>query len=637
MNRVNKGIHLHTKTTLCIVASFACIVHADTLELQPGEEGKDAAIVAHAPNDNNGNIGEVIWGSFGAVINGMRYISEFDISAIPEGSEITSAILTMTAGATSFNATHQYKAHLHRLTESWDESTVTYNSRNGADNWTIPGADFAEERASAIFTTPGDTPSKRLAVDFDITDLVRDWHDGTHPNYGFILVPETLKIDPSGSANNNYASWVHSEFGADPSLHPKLVINFTPPNSPPIGESDTYTVFPRGTIVVSAPGVLGNDTDVNDDPITATLVEEPLNGAVTFFDDGSFNYTHTNDSVVDVFTYKINDGKDDSIAVVEVNIFVINTFTAYNDLSWGEGQIFSNITRYTTDVGSGGPDGNTGPMVDYNTGNQLPVSLSVSGGTWREELAGKGVLSKPGTDAYDVFHGKVDATGIIGYGNSDIVFTMSGLDPHLAYNLLVFGNRDNEVYTERITKATLIGKADFHNQSTPGALFSGLKDESTVVVNGFNTDNGYVARFTNIHPGSDGEVKVILSGGRHYVNTLCLSADQNVAPFITQVGFSSDVEGVQDITEFSLEEILYVKVHDVNLGTILENPSMFMVLGQGSVEVVQDLKMQPNGSFIGETKLDAFAEGEVNILLIGFDRDNNTTRLIRDSQIILTE
>lgn len=216
--------------------------NAVTLVLPLGSEGKDAALAAHRPDDNLGNIPGHVWGSFGS-INGMRYINQFDLSAIPKGANIISANLTMTAWA-NFNATHQYNAHLHRLTESWDESTVTYNS------WSNPGGTFAEEWASTIFTMPGGTPKgsdATLPVNFDITDLVKAWNDDVFPNYGFILVPETLKIDPSGSPTNNYTSWSHYE-AMNQKLRPKITIEY---ESVPEGSTILSLLSTSGIILLT--------------------------------------------------------------------------------------------------------------------------------------------------------------------------------------------------------------------------------------------------------------------------------------------------------------------------------------------------------------------------------------------------
>ena len=55
--------------------------------------------------------------------------------------------------------------------------------------------------------------------------------------------------------------------------------------------------------------MLGNDTDVDGDPLTAMLVSGPAHGTLTLNADGSFTYTPARElQRPDSFTYKANDG-----------------------------------------------------------------------------------------------------------------------------------------------------------------------------------------------------------------------------------------------------------------------------------------------------------------------------------------
>jgi gliding motility-associated-like protein len=93
-------------------------------------------------------------------------------------------------------------------------------------------------------------------------------------------------------------------------------------NNPPVAQNDTYTVTHNGITTVSAPGVLGNDTDLNSDPLTAIKVSNPAYGTLTFNSNGSFTYANTGGSATsDSFTYKVNDGKvDGNTVTVTLNI-----------------------------------------------------------------------------------------------------------------------------------------------------------------------------------------------------------------------------------------------------------------------------------------------------------------------------
>ena len=62
---------------------------------------------------------------------------------------------------------------------------------------------------------------------------------------------------------------------------------------------------------ILAPGVLGNDSDVDDDPITAVLYDDVGNGTLSLSSDGAFTYTpNTNFAGQDSFAYRAYDGMD---------------------------------------------------------------------------------------------------------------------------------------------------------------------------------------------------------------------------------------------------------------------------------------------------------------------------------------
>jgi hypothetical protein len=93
-------------------------------------------------------------------------------------------------------------------------------------------------------------------------------------------------------------------------------------NDPPGALDDAYSVNEDGTLHVTAPGVLGNDFDVDGDPLTAVLESDVSNGVLTFSEDGSFGYSPDPDfNGIDSFTYKANDGSSDSnVATVTITV-----------------------------------------------------------------------------------------------------------------------------------------------------------------------------------------------------------------------------------------------------------------------------------------------------------------------------
>jgi hypothetical protein len=94
-------------------------------------------------------------------------------------------------------------------------------------------------------------------------------------------------------------------------------------NHAPVAANDTYATPEGQQLVVSAAaGVLHNDTDAENDPLTAQLVSQPANGGVVLNADGSFTYTPaTNFTGTDSFTYQASDGQSlSNVATVSVDV-----------------------------------------------------------------------------------------------------------------------------------------------------------------------------------------------------------------------------------------------------------------------------------------------------------------------------
>jgi len=80
-------------------------------------------------------------------------------------------------------------------------------------------------------------------------------------------------------------------------------------NVAPVANADSYASASATAKTVSAPGVLGNDTDGNGDKLTASVVTQPSNGSLDFNADGSFVYTPGSGFTgTDSFTYRVSDG-----------------------------------------------------------------------------------------------------------------------------------------------------------------------------------------------------------------------------------------------------------------------------------------------------------------------------------------
>jgi VCBS repeat-containing protein len=97
-------------------------------------------------------------------------------------------------------------------------------------------------------------------------------------------------------------------------------------NHAPVAANDSYVVAEDSALTVGTPGVLANDTDADNNPLTARLVNGTSHGNVSLNADGSFTYTPLpNYNGADSFTYKANDGSADSnVATVSITVTPVN-------------------------------------------------------------------------------------------------------------------------------------------------------------------------------------------------------------------------------------------------------------------------------------------------------------------------
>lgn len=95
-----------------------------------------------------------------------------------------------------------------------------------------------------------------------------------------------------------------------------------PTNQAPVATDDAYAMNAGATLTVAAPGLLGNDSDPDGDPITAQLDTAPTHGTLTLAPDGGFGYTpDAGYAGSDSFTYVARDGSlASAVATVTINV-----------------------------------------------------------------------------------------------------------------------------------------------------------------------------------------------------------------------------------------------------------------------------------------------------------------------------
>ena len=91
-------------------------------------------------------------------------------------------------------------------------------------------------------------------------------------------------------------------------------------NDPPIANADVFTT--SGSLIISAPGILENDTDVDSNILTVILISPTISGTLQLEVDGSFTYIpNPGFTGTDAFTYHAYDGSRTSNPVgVEIRV-----------------------------------------------------------------------------------------------------------------------------------------------------------------------------------------------------------------------------------------------------------------------------------------------------------------------------
>ncbi len=151
-----------------------------------------------------------------------------------------------------------------------------------------------------------------------------------NPNGGFTYLPTTNYFGPDSFTYKANDGSLDSGIAT-------VSLTISNANDPPLANNDTYGLAEDTLLSIAAPGVLANDNDPDNDPLTAIIVTQPAHGTLTLNPNGGFTYRPaTNYFGPDSFTYKANDGSLDSgIATVSLTITNLNDAPLANDDTYG--------------------------------------------------------------------------------------------------------------------------------------------------------------------------------------------------------------------------------------------------------------------------------------------------------------
>jgi len=157
--------------------------------------------------------------------------------------------------------------------------------------------------------------------------------DGGTLNYSLDVSPVGMNVDASSGliawtpSANQIGSQAVTARVTDPTglfATQSFSITVANVNDPPLAQNDGYSMIQGGTLNVSAPGVLGNDSDPDPaDTLTAVNFSAASNGTLAGNANGSFVYTPASAfSGVASFSYRAQDSSTATSNVATVSITV---------------------------------------------------------------------------------------------------------------------------------------------------------------------------------------------------------------------------------------------------------------------------------------------------------------------------
>lgn len=200
-------------------------------------------------------------------------------------------------------------------------------------------------------------------------------------------------------------------------------------NALPVANSDNYTTAENVPLTIAATTVLANDTDADNDQLTAVIETEPTNGTLTRNANGTFVYTPAaNFSGTDSFTYRTNDGTANSnnLATVAIAVSAIAdapTLTITPALGNPNTAIPLNINAALVD--SDGSENLSIQIAGVPTNASLSAGTDLGNGVWQltpAQLAGLSLTSLTESN----FNLTVTATSTE-LSNSDTASTVANL------------------------------------------------------------------------------------------------------------------------------------------------------------------------------------------------------------------
>ena len=174
--------------------------------------------------------------------------------------------------------------------------------------WVYPEGSPGGANALRLVKFTGWTDFTQLGPTVDLAGVGTNWHDTKIAFHGSqIAVYFDTNLVLSVADESPYpAGGISAGLWTDVTPHTLFVDDV---RADPLAADDHYTAGQDAPLPVAPPGVLGNDTAVYDDGLTASLESGPTHGNLVLTTNGGFTYTPTNGYLgPDSFTYALADG-----------------------------------------------------------------------------------------------------------------------------------------------------------------------------------------------------------------------------------------------------------------------------------------------------------------------------------------
>jgi hypothetical protein len=136
----------------------------------------------------------------------------------------------------------------------------------------------------------------------------------------------TVSLHPAAQQSGSASVTVTVTDGDGGRATSSFTLTVTAVDDAPVAANDSYALAEDTTLTSAAPGVLGNDDDIEGSALTVLVATAPSHGALSLNTDGSFTYSPApNWNGSDNFSYTANDGALNSPpAIVSLTVTAVN-------------------------------------------------------------------------------------------------------------------------------------------------------------------------------------------------------------------------------------------------------------------------------------------------------------------------